>query len=84
MRTKWIHPETADFEAIFRDMNAFNGVHLARKSNNSYHDYAETWTLIRAGKTSTSSLSVADLQQKRDEYQNKAINLWKMNGYHNY
>jgi len=70
-------PTIADFNSLLKSMNAKYGVHIAVQENNSFHDYNEAWTIIRAGKTAKNSLQIKDLEKKRKELIRKTVKLYR-------
>ena len=52
--------------------------HVRVKTNNSFHDYVENWTIIRAGKNSKTSKTVADIIAMSERYEINQVEYWKM------
>ena len=78
MRSVWINnPDYDKIRQAFIELNA-KRVHINRESNGSYHDYSESWTLVRAGKTSRSGLTLKQVLVEVDRYVTRAVQNWSI------
>jgi len=52
--------------------------HVHVRDNSSFHDYAEFWTIIRAGKTAKGAIAVSQIIAMAKDYDKRQVEFWKM------
>jgi hypothetical protein len=64
--------------AVMANISDKFNYHVHVRDNSSFHDYAEYWTIVRAGKTSKDAITVSQIIEMAKEYDKRQVEFWKM------